>query len=129
MKLTVKLTSSPKKSIVALDRLAGKLSALLDYVRELENEAARHGKRAKAHELAEYAQKITRSLSEVQGDALEIVDDSPQLTTALAKIGEANKRIDTALEETAELDDKLKQVATILDLVAKGLSIFSSLAA
>jgi hypothetical protein len=129
MKLTVRLTTNQKKIIVALDRLADQLSALLDYVRKLENEATEDGRLDKAHKLNEYALQITRCLSEVQGDALQIVDDSPQLTDALAKIGEANKKIDTAIKKTTALDKKLKEIAVVLDLIAKGLSVFSGFAA
>lgn len=126
MKVTLKLSPNQKKSIVALHKLADQLSSLLDYVRELARKATERGRRDEARALRDYEWEITRRLSEVRGAALEIIDDSPQLTAALAKLDEANKEIDKALEETAELDAKLTQVSTILSLVAEGLSVFAA---
>src|SRR5262249_8998056 len=126
MKVTLKLSPNQKKSILALHKLADQLSSLLDYVRELARKATERGRRDEARALRDYEWEITRRLSEVSGAALEIIDDSPQLTAALAKLDEANREIHKALEETAELAAKLTQVSTILSLVAEGLSVFAA---
>jgi len=124
MKVTIKLAANQKAIIAALDKLDHQLGSLLEYVEELEDKARAAGNLDQAHQLNECALQIQTCRSNVEGDALEIIDDSPELAQALVKITEANKGIDAAIKQAADLQSTLKQTEQILDLIAQGLEVF-----
>src|SRR5262245_35254265 len=124
MKLMVKLAPNQRDIIVQLDKLDDQLGSLLKYVENLENNSWAQGKEKKADQLNELGLQIQKCRSEVEGDALKIIDDSPELKKALVQITNANKKIAAAIKQSADLDATLKNIASILDLIAKGLAIF-----
>ncbi len=125
MKLAVTLAKSQHGMIVQLAQLDDALGDLLEYVEKQENAATAAGKTADADKLVDLETHIEECRGNVQSDELRIIEDSPALKKALSQISQANKQIAGAIKQTKDLDATLKTVASILDLVAKGLSVFA----
>lgn len=125
MKVTVKLAPNQRGVIVQLSQLNDNLGDLLDYVNGLEDAAIQAGNKAQADQFDDLAQKIQQCRSDVEGDELKIVDDSPQLKKTLSQITSANKKIAAAVKQTADLDAALKTVSSILGLISQALALFT----
>lgn len=125
MKVTVSLAPNQQEMIVQLDKLDDRLGTLIDYIVKLANKARAAGDISSANELSNFANTIQDYRSDVEGDELKIIDDSAELKQALKQITQANHQITAAIEQSDDLDKSLKQIATIIDLVSKGLSLFS----
>jgi hypothetical protein len=125
MKVTVKLAPNQHGMIVQLSKLDDSLGDLLDYVNGLEDAAIKAGNKAQADQFDDLAQKIQQCRSDVEGDELKIVDDSPELKKTLSRITSANKKIAAAVKQTADLDAALKTVSSILGLISQALALFA----
>jgi hypothetical protein len=126
MKVAVTLAPNQHSIIVQLSKLDDGLGELLDYVNGLEDAAITAGNKAQADQFDSLAQKIQAFRSEIEGDELKIVDDSPALKKALSQIMSANKKIAAATKQTADLDAALKAVASIIGLVSQALTVFAA---
>lgn len=125
MKVTVTLAPNQQGIIVQLDKLDDNLEALLDYVNGLEDAAIKAGNKDQADQFDALAEKIQKCRSDVEGDELQIIDDSPQLKSALSQMTKANKQIAAAVKQTADLAAALKNVASIIGLISQALTIFA----
>lgn len=120
--MPVRLTPSQQKALNLLDALADNLANLLSYIRALENTQTNAGNLQGAIDLDNCASQVTNELMQIQGQSLTIIDDSPQLTTAIQNLGTANAQIKAAIATGQQAQQAITAIAGIVQLAGSAIT-------
>jgi hypothetical protein len=121
--MPVQLSPSQQKALTLLDGLADNLADFLSYIRNLENAKTAAGDLADASQLDDCAFRVTNLLVQIQGKALNIIDDSPQLTQAIQQLGTAIKQIKDAIAVGQQADQAVAAIGAIIQVASGAISL------